>query len=91
MTAAQEWAPKVRVNTVTASAVLTEKAALHYGDAAGVARIERTIPLGRLATPADVGDACLFLASTAAAYITGANLVMNGGGDRPAFLDALDT
>ncbi len=89
MTAAQEWAPKVRVNTVTAGLIRTEQALMHYGDVASVARIEQTIPVGRLATPDDIADACLFLASLAAGYITGANLVMHGGGDRPAFLDAL--
>jgi NAD(P)-dependent dehydrogenase (short-subunit alcohol dehydrogenase family) len=49
------------------------------------------VPLGRLAEPADVADACLFLASPAAAYISGANLVLHGGGERPAFLDAAQT
>lgn len=88
-TIAQEWAPKVRVNTVTAGLVRTEQSALTYGDAAATARIERTIPNGRMATPADIAEACLFLASSAASYITGANLVLHGGGDRPAFLDAL--
>ncbi len=88
-TAAQEWAPKVRVNTVTAAMVRTEQTALTYGGEAATARIERTIPNGRLATPGDIAEACLFLASSAASYITGANLVLHGGGDRPAFLDAL--
>lgn len=87
-TAAQEWAPKVRVNCVTAGAVHTEQTALHYGDAAAVGRIAATIPAGRLATPADIAHACAFLASPLGAYVTGANLVLHGGGDRPAFLDA---
>jgi NAD(P)-dependent dehydrogenase (short-subunit alcohol dehydrogenase family) len=91
MTAAHEWAPKVRVNTVTAGLIATAHAAQHYRDAASIARIERTIPAGRMATPDDVADACLFLASTAAGYVTGANLVMHGGGDRPAFLGALES
>ena len=89
LTAAQEWAPKVRVNTVTAGLVSTEQAALHYGDAASIERVEATIPMGRMATPDDIAEACLFLASSAAGYITGANLLLHGGGDRPAFLDAL--
>ena len=38
--------------------------------------------------PADVADACLFLASSLARYVSGANLVVHGGGERPAFLDA---
>lgn len=89
-TAGLEWAPKVRVNTVTAGLIRTEQADLHYGDAATIERIEGSIPVGRLAVPDDIADACLFLASTAASYITGVDLVLHGGGDRPAFLDAID-
>ena len=90
MTAGHEWAPKVRVNCVTAGLVRTERADLFYGDDASIARIESTIPVGRLATPLDVANACLFLASPLAAYVTGADLVLHGGGDRPAFLTAPD-
>jgi NAD(P)-dependent dehydrogenase (short-subunit alcohol dehydrogenase family) len=85
---AVEWAPKVRVNAVTPGAVLTEQAHLHYGDEAGVAAVNATVPMGRMATPRDVADACLLLASPLAAYVTGANLVVHGGGERPAFLAA---
>ncbi|ASU86161.1 short chain dehydrogenase [Nocardiopsis gilva YIM 90087] len=85
---AVEWAPRVRVNAVTVGMVRTEKSAMHYGDAAGVAAVARTVPLGRLAEPADVGHACVFLASPSAAYISGASLLLHGGGERPAFLDA---
>ena len=87
-TAGQEWAPKVRVNCVTAGLIRTELAELHYGDAESVARVERTIPIGRMASPSDVADACVFFASPLASYVTGANLTLHGGGDRPAFLDA---
>ena len=45
----------------------------------GVARWEAACPLGRLGEPADVADACLFLASDAARWITGAVLVVDGG------------
>jgi NAD(P)-dependent dehydrogenase (short-subunit alcohol dehydrogenase family) len=85
---AVEWAPKVRVNTVVVGPVDTELSHLHYGDENGVAAVGSTIPLGRMATPADVAEACLFLASPAAAYITGSTLTVHGGGERPAFLDA---
>ncbi|MFF3603843.1 SDR family oxidoreductase [Streptomyces sp. NPDC002463] len=85
---AVEWAPLVRVNTLVPGMVRTELSRLHYGDEDGVASVGRTVPLGRLAEPSDIGDACVFLASDRAAYITGASLLVHGGGERPAFLDA---
>jgi NAD(P)-dependent dehydrogenase (short-subunit alcohol dehydrogenase family) len=85
---AVEWAPKVRVNTVVVGPVDTELSHLHYGDETGVTAVGETIPMGRMATPADVAEACLFLASPAAAYITGSTLTVHGGGERPAFLSA---
>jgi NAD(P)-dependent dehydrogenase (short-subunit alcohol dehydrogenase family) len=87
-TLAIEWAPKVRVNAVTPGLVRTENAEQHYGDAAGIARVASTVPLGRLGEPRDVADACLFLASPLAGFITGSSLVVHGGGERPAFLAA---
>ncbi|WP_329216292.1 SDR family oxidoreductase [Streptomyces sp. NBC_01485] len=85
---AVEWAPQVRVNTLVVGMVHTELAHLHYGGEDGVEAVARTVPLGRLARPADVGAAAVFLASDAAAYISGASLLVHGGGERPAFLDA---
>jgi len=87
---AVEWAPKVRVVAVAAGMVRTELSHLHYGDAAGIRRISATVPLGRLAEPEDVGDACAFLASPLASYVSGATLLLHGGGERPAFLGALE-
>ncbi|MEU5592122.1 SDR family oxidoreductase [Streptomyces sp. NPDC020298] len=85
---AVEWAPEVRVNTLLVGMVHTELAHLHYGGQDGIDAVSRTVPLGRLATPSDVGAAAVFLASDAAAYISGAGLLVHGGGERPAFLDA---
>ncbi|KIF01658.1 short-chain dehydrogenase [Streptomyces sp. RSD-27] len=85
---AVEWAPEVRVNSLVLGMVRTELAHLHYGDAAGVAAVAATVPLGRLAEPADVGEAAVFLASDRAAYVSGASLLVHGGGERPAFLGA---
>ncbi|MFJ8105282.1 SDR family oxidoreductase [Streptomyces sp. NPDC096132] len=85
---AVEWAPDVRVNTLVVGMVRTELAHLHYGGEEGVEAVARTVPLGRLALPSDVGAAAVFLASDAAAYISGASLTVHGGGERPAFLDA---
>ncbi len=83
-----EWGPRVRVNTVVPGFVATEDSAGHYGDADGVAAVAATVPLRRMATPDDVADACLFLASPRAAYISGACLTLHGGGEPPAFLTA---
>ena len=85
---AVEWAPRVRVNSVVAGPVETELAQMHYGDADGIAAVGRTIPMGRMATPRDVGNAVAFLLSPLAGYITGSTLTVHGGGEKPAFLDA---
>ncbi len=87
---AVEWAPKVRVVAVTVGLVETEASRSHYGGADGVARVAATVPLGRMASPEDVAGACVFLASPQAAYVNGASLTLDGGGERPAFLDAAD-
>jgi NAD(P)-dependent dehydrogenase (short-subunit alcohol dehydrogenase family) len=52
---AVEWAPKVRVNSLVVGPVDTELSQLHYGDQDGVDAVGRTIPLGRMARPDDVG------------------------------------
>jgi len=88
-TLAIEWAPKVRVNAETAGMIETELAHLFYGEGDARARVAATVPLGRLGTPSDVADACLFLASPLAAYVTGASLLVHGGGEKPAFLEAV--
>ncbi|MGR4883501.1 SDR family oxidoreductase [Streptomyces sp. LARHCF249] len=85
---AVEWAPEVRVNSLVLGMVRTELSHLHYGDEAGIAAVGATVPLGRLAEPSDVGDAAVFLASGRAGYVSGASLLVHGGGERPAFLDA---
>jgi NAD(P)-dependent dehydrogenase (short-subunit alcohol dehydrogenase family) len=87
-TLAVEWAPKVRVNAVTPGYIETEQAPLFYGDEAGIARVAATVPLGRLGTPTDVADACLFVASPLASYVSGANLLVHGGGEAPRYLSA---
>ena len=87
-TLAVEWAPKVRVNAVTAGMIRTEQAHLHYGDEEGIAAVGATVPLGRMGEPQDVGDACLYLASPLSSYVSGANILLHGGGEKPAFLAA---
>ena len=85
-TVGQEWAPTVRVNAVTPGLITTELSELHYGGAESVARIEQAIPMKRMASVHDVAEACVYLASPAAAYLTGANIILDGGGDIPNFL-----
>ena len=78
-----EWAPKVRVVAISPGLVLTEDSAAHYPDADAM---KTTIPAGRFCQPEDVAAACVWLASDASGYATGTNLVLDGGGDWPAFL-----
>jgi NAD(P)-dependent dehydrogenase (short-subunit alcohol dehydrogenase family) len=82
---AVEWAPKVQVNAVTAGIIGTDEIfAVHYAnDPERLARLQGQVPMGRFTTPADVAGACLYLASPLAAQVTGANLVVHGGGDPP--------
>ena len=87
VTTAVEWAPKVRVNCVTAGMVRTEQAHLFYGDEEGIAAVGATVPLGRIANPSDIGNACVYLASDLASYVSGANLAVHGGGEPPPYLD----
>ncbi|MFH8344560.1 SDR family oxidoreductase [Streptomyces sp. NPDC018045] len=89
-TLAVEWAPHIRVNTLVVGMVRTELSHLHYGDEAGIAAVGRTVPLGRLATPDEIGELCAVLASDRCAYVSGASLAVHGGGERPAFLKAAD-
>ncbi len=87
-TLAVEWAPRVRVNAVTAGMIRTEQSHLHYGDEEGIRAVGATVPLDRMAEPRDIGDVCLFLASPLASYVTGASILVHGGGEKPAYLGA---
>lgn len=84
---ALEWAPRVRVNQITVGLLDTERTAETYGE--DVTAVEATVPMGRLASVKDVAAACLMLASPALSYVTGADLVVDGGGEVPAFHTAL--
>jgi NAD(P)-dependent dehydrogenase (short-subunit alcohol dehydrogenase family) len=67
----------IRVNAVAPGLIWKEDLETSWPD--GVARYLAAAPLGRLGQPDDVADACLFLASPAARWITGASLTVDGG------------
>jgi NAD(P)-dependent dehydrogenase (short-subunit alcohol dehydrogenase family) len=83
---AMEWGPKVRVNAIDVGLCRTENTEDHYGGGERVAAIERTIPLGRMADPIEVGRVAVFLASDLASYVSGARVSCDGGGESPVFL-----
>jgi NAD(P)-dependent dehydrogenase (short-subunit alcohol dehydrogenase family) len=75
---AQELAPYgIRVNAVSPGLIARPGIEEQWPD--GVARWQDKAPLGRMGEPEDVADACLFLASPAARWITAQNLVLDGG------------
>ena len=87
-TAAIELAPKkITINAVLPGNVLTEgltDLGQDYLDS-----MAASIPLGRLGSTDDIGNAALFLASVEAGYITGQTLVVDGGQILPESLEAL--
>lgn len=76
---AVRWAPKVRVNAVAPGYVRTELNQDWLRDEENLGYVLDRTPLDRVATPEDIVGAVLFLASPAAAYMTGHNLVVDGG------------
>ncbi|MEU3252922.1 glucose 1-dehydrogenase [Streptomyces sp. NPDC006997] len=76
--AALEYGPYgIRVNTVSPGLIDREGLAESWPE--GVERWLRAAPLGRLGRPEDVADACVFLASPLASWVTGQDLVVDGG------------
>jgi NAD(P)-dependent dehydrogenase (short-subunit alcohol dehydrogenase family) len=77
--AVQFAAQGVRANCIHPGFVETPMQTVRTSDPAWVEAARAAIPLGRLGTPRDVVNAALFLASDEASYITGAELVVDGG------------
>jgi 3-oxoacyl-[acyl-carrier protein] reductase len=78
---AVELAPRITVNCVAPGWVDTEMSAVPYGADGGEGRraIERTIPMGRVATPEEIAGPIVFLCSDLARFLTGEILNVNGG------------
>ncbi len=78
----------VAVNPGTTRSPHFERALQHYADAEGialdqmVARFAASVPLGRVADPAEIGGVIAFLASDRCGYVTGASLLVDGGRSR---------
>jgi NAD(P)-dependent dehydrogenase (short-subunit alcohol dehydrogenase family) len=77
---AAEWGPLgIRVNCVGPGFIKTDETRGVWDDPAALKRVVSTTPVGRIGDPEEIGHAALFLASDAAAYITGQTLYVDGG------------
>jgi NAD(P)-dependent dehydrogenase (short-subunit alcohol dehydrogenase family) len=83
-TAALEYAPLIRANSVSPGMIATALTAPITDDAAFTAVAEAGTPLGRIGTPLEVAEVIAFLCSPAASYITGHDVVVDGGGSLPS-------
>lgn len=87
---AQEWGGSgIRVNALIAGLMRTETVDATYGGPAAQARIAASLPLQRLGTGDDLAGAVLWLCSDAASWVSGARINIDGGGERPLFLELL--
>lgn len=85
---AQEWGRDgIRVNAIVVGLAETETTDKTYGGEQAQAKIAASLPLGRMARGEDIARAVLYLASDASEYVSGAWLNVDGGGERPLFLD----
>ena len=78
--AAVQYAPdKIRVNSVHPGFVDTPMTKPGHSNPEVVKKRMEATPLGRFGTPADIAAGCLYLASDEAAWVTGSELVIDGG------------
>jgi meso-butanediol dehydrogenase/(S,S)-butanediol dehydrogenase/diacetyl reductase len=81
---ALEYGPAIRVNCVSPGVIETPLTAPLLTDAGLRERLERRIPLRRAGTPEEVADVVVFLGSDMASYVTGANIIVDGGSSLPS-------
>ena len=85
---AQEWGgDRIRVNAIIAGLMTTEKAEATYGDTDAQGKAAASMPLGRMGTGDDLAGAVLWLCSDLSGWVSGARIQVDGGGERPYFLD----
>ncbi len=77
----------MRVVLVTSGLLRTEMVHEVYGD--NVAAVEATVPMGRLVTPEEIGAMCVMMASPAAQFVTGSEIIVDGGGEVPSWVLAM--
>lgn len=79
-TLANEWAPSgVRVNAISPGYFRTELTDDLLSDPVQLARVTARVPMGRLGDPAELGGAAVFLLSDMSTYITGQQIIVDGG------------
>jgi NAD(P)-dependent dehydrogenase (short-subunit alcohol dehydrogenase family) len=83
-TLASEWGPDgIRCNTIAPGAIGSTEGVKRIYEDQGVAERElSSIPLGRFGKPEDIAQAAVYLCSDAGSYVTGADLVVDGGRNR---------
>jgi NAD(P)-dependent dehydrogenase (short-subunit alcohol dehydrogenase family) len=85
---AQEWGKDgIRVNAIIAGLMSTENAEATYGNAGAQVKVGASMPLGRMGTGDDIAGAVLWLCSDLAEWVSGARVQVDGGGERPYFLE----
>jgi NAD(P)-dependent dehydrogenase (short-subunit alcohol dehydrogenase family) len=77
--AAQEYGPTVRVNAVSPGVIRTPLTELLFKIPGALDPVERSTPLGRTGDADEVADVIYFLCSDLSSYVTGQNLVIDGG------------
>ena len=77
--AALEYGPTIRVNSVSPGVVRTPMSELLFTTPGLIDPVLRQMPLGRVGRPEDIANAILFLASDLASFVTGQDLVVDGG------------
>jgi NAD(P)-dependent dehydrogenase (short-subunit alcohol dehydrogenase family) len=82
-TAALEYAPTIRANCVSPGMIATNLTSVITEDPGLTAVAEAGTPLGRIGTAEEVAGVVAFLCSNAASYLTGQNLVVDGGAGLP--------
>ena len=81
--AAQDLAPRIRVNAIAVGSIATSALQIVLDDDSMRTTMEHATPLGRIGDPEEIASAVLFLASKAGGYVTGKVIEVDGGIESP--------